>query len=94
MEVRELQGKTIEELFALSEELELNNNKHSGRDDVLRAIMSHVAKTNELHFSAGVLELLTEKIRDSRDRGDLASEQVAALQELIDVVKTRLSKME
>ena len=44
--------------------------------------------------SAGVLELLTEKIRDSRDRGDLASEQVAALQELIDVVKTRLSKME
>ncbi len=50
MEVRELQGRTIEELFALSEELGLNNNKHSGRDDVLRGIMSHVAKAGELRF--------------------------------------------
>ncbi len=57
MEVRELQGKTIEELFELSEELELKNNKHAGRDDLLRAIMAHVAKSNELRFSDGVLEL-------------------------------------
>jgi len=57
MEVRELQGKTIEELFALAEELEIKNGKHAGRDDVLRAIMAHVAKKGELQFAEGVLEL-------------------------------------
>ena len=57
MEVRELQGRTIEELFALAEELEIKNSKHAGRDDVLRAIMANVAKKGELQFSEGVLEL-------------------------------------
>ncbi len=57
MEVRELQGKTIEELSALAEQLELKNNRHADRDDLLRSIMSHVAKKNELTFSEGVLEL-------------------------------------
>jgi transcription termination factor Rho len=57
MEVRELQGKTIEELSALAEQLELKSNRHADRDDLLRSIMSHVAKKNELTFSEGVLEL-------------------------------------
>jgi transcription termination factor Rho len=57
VEVRELQGKTLEELSALADQLELKNSKHADRDDLLRAIMSHVAKANELRFSEGVLEL-------------------------------------
>ena len=57
MEVRDLQGKTIDELFELAEKLELKNNKHASSDDVLRSIMAHVAKSGELRFSEGVLEL-------------------------------------
>jgi len=57
MEVRDLQGKTIDELFELAEKLELKNNKHASGDDVLRSIMAHVAKSGELRFSEGVLEL-------------------------------------
>ena len=57
MEVRDLQGKTIDELFELAEKLELRNNKHASSDDVLRTIMAHVAKAGELRFSEGVLEL-------------------------------------
>ncbi len=57
MEVRELQDKTLEELYTISEGFELKNHKHAGRDDLLRAIMAHVAKTDELRFTDGVLEL-------------------------------------
>jgi len=57
MELRELQDKTIDELYALAAELELKNNRQHGKDDLLRAIMAHVAKTNELRFNEGVLEL-------------------------------------
>jgi len=57
MELRELQDKTIDELYALAAELELKNNRQSGKDDLLRSIMAHVAKSNELTFNDGVLEL-------------------------------------
>ncbi|HDS29350.1 MAG TPA: transcription termination factor Rho, partial [Candidatus Acetothermia bacterium] len=73
MEVRELQGKTLEELSALADQLELKNSKHADRDDLLRAIMSHVAKANELRFSEGVLELHSDGYGFLRGKTSLPS---------------------
>jgi transcription termination factor Rho len=57
MEVRELRDKTIDELLELSEGLGLRNNRQSGKDDLLRQVMAHLAKAHELHFTDGILEL-------------------------------------
>ena len=57
MEVRELREKTIDELLELSEALGLRNNKQSGKDELLRQVMTHQAKAHELHFTGGILEL-------------------------------------
>jgi len=57
MEVRELREKTIDELLGLTERLELKNNKQSGKDDLLRQVMSHLARAHELRFTDGILEL-------------------------------------
>ena len=57
MEVRELREKTIDELLELTERLELKNNKQSGKDDLLRQVMTHQARAHELHFTDGILEL-------------------------------------
>jgi len=57
MEVRELREKTIDELLECADGLGLKNNKQSGRDDLLRLVMAHVAKGHQLHFTDGILEL-------------------------------------
>ena len=56
MEVRDLRRQSLDELIALTQQLELKNNKHSGRDDFLRSVMSHVAKNGVLRFTDGILE--------------------------------------
>ncbi len=57
MEVRELRAKTIDELLELTQQLELKNNKQAGKDDLLRQVMAHLARAQELHFTDGILEL-------------------------------------
>ncbi len=57
MEVRELRERTIDELFEVAERLELRNNRQSGKDDLLRLVMTHLARVHELHFTDGILEL-------------------------------------
>jgi transcription termination factor Rho len=56
-DVRELREKTIDELLGMVEDLGLKNNRQAGKDDLLRAVMSHLAKGRELRFSDGILEL-------------------------------------
>ena len=43
MEVRDLRKKSLDELIALAEQLELKNHKHSGRDDFLRSPESGIS---------------------------------------------------
>jgi len=57
MEVRELRERTIDELLEVAERLELRNNRQSGKDDLLRLVMTHLARVHELHFTDGILEL-------------------------------------
>jgi len=57
MDIRDLREKSLDELLELTQQLELKNNKHSGKDDVLRTVMAHVAKAKELSFTDGVLEV-------------------------------------
>ncbi len=57
MEVAELRSRTIDELFALGEELQIRNSKHSSKDELLRSIMAHLARERDLRFTDGVLEV-------------------------------------
>jgi len=56
-EVRELREKAIDELLEMVNQLGLKNNRQAGRDDLLRAVMGHLAKAHELRFTDGILEL-------------------------------------
>lgn len=56
MEVRDIRRKGIDELFDLAEELGVQNSKQSSKDDLLRYIMAHMARKNELRFTNGILE--------------------------------------
>jgi len=57
MEVKELRDKTIDELFAMAEELQIKNSRHAGKDDLLRGLMAHMAREKNLRFSNGILEV-------------------------------------
>jgi len=56
-EVGELRDKTIDELLEMVQELGLKNNRQAGKDDLLRVVMSHLAKARELRLTDGILEL-------------------------------------
>jgi len=56
MEVRDIRKKGIDELFDLAGKLGVKNSKQSSKDDLLRHIMTHVARKNELRFTNGILE--------------------------------------
>jgi len=56
-EVGELREKTIDELLEMVQELGLKNNRQASRDDLLRAVMSHLAKGHDLRLTNGILEL-------------------------------------
>jgi transcription termination factor Rho len=57
MEVKALRDRTIDELLAMAEELQIKNSRQSGKDDLLRGIMAHMAREKELRFSDGILEV-------------------------------------
>ena len=57
MDVQEVRNKTIEELFGLAKELGVKNSKHSTKEDMIRVVMAHVAKNEELRFENGILEV-------------------------------------
>jgi len=57
MEVKELRDKTIDELFAMAEELQIKNSRHAGKDEILRSLMAHMAREKNLRFSDGILEV-------------------------------------
>jgi len=57
MEIAELRSRTIDELFAMGEELQIKNSKHSSKDELLRSIMAHLARERNLRFTDGVLEV-------------------------------------
>ena len=57
MEVQEIRNKKIGELFELAKELGVKNSKQAGKDDLIRVIMAHIAKTDELRFTNGILEV-------------------------------------
>ncbi len=57
MELRELRGKTIDELEAYAEELGVKNSKLVGKEDLLRGVMIQLSKAKDLRFTDGILEL-------------------------------------
>ena len=57
MEVKALRDMTIDELLELAARLEVRNSKQAGKDDLLRNLMAHLAKANELHYTNGILEV-------------------------------------
>ncbi len=57
MEVKELRRMKIEELFELAEELGIKNSRHGSKDDVLRQVMTYLAREKELRFKDGILEV-------------------------------------
>ena len=57
MDVQEVRNKPIDELFELAKELGIKNSKHSTKEDMIRVVMAHVAKNDELRFENGVLEV-------------------------------------
>jgi len=57
MEVKALRDRTIDELLVMAEELQIKNSRQSGKDDLLRGIMAHMAREKELRFTDGILEV-------------------------------------
>jgi len=57
VEVKALRDMTIDELLELAARLEVRNSKQAGKDDLLRNLMAHLAKANELHYTNGILEV-------------------------------------
>ena len=57
MEVKELRDKKIDELVVLADELQVKNSRQSGKDDLLRGIMAHMAREKDLRFTNGILEV-------------------------------------
>jgi len=67
MELTELRALKIEQLQQLGQEREIGNATQLNKDDLLRAIMSVLAKKNELTFDAGILEILPDGYGFLRD---------------------------
>jgi len=57
MDIREIVGLKLDELTPLAEEYSLKNIKHAGRDDLIRQLMTCLAKKSELNYTNGILEL-------------------------------------
>jgi transcription termination factor Rho len=57
MEVRELREKTIDELLDLAQAMEIKNSRQAGKDELLRQVMIQLAKTSDLRFTDGILEV-------------------------------------
>ena len=57
MDIRELGDLKLDGLVALGDELGLKNTKQLSRDDLLRNVMSCLAKKSELFYTNGILEL-------------------------------------
>jgi len=57
MELKELRDLKIDDLLRLTEEFQLKNRKHAGRDELLRDIMAHKAREKDLTFTDGILEV-------------------------------------
>lgn len=60
MELSQLRTHNIEELQTLAKSFKLRNGSQLGKDDLRRAIMLHLAKTNDLHLDDGLLEILPD----------------------------------
>ncbi len=57
MEVRELRGLKIEQLEEYGEKLGIVDARQISRDDLMRGVMSELAKAKDLQFTDGILEL-------------------------------------
>ncbi len=57
MEVRELRALKIEQLEEYGEKLGVADAKQISRDDLMRGVMSELAKAKDLQFTDGILEL-------------------------------------
>jgi transcription termination factor Rho len=57
MEVRELRGLKIEQLEEYGEKLGIADARQISRDDLMRGVMSELAKAKDLQFTDGILEL-------------------------------------
>lgn len=57
MEVKALRDRTIDELLVMAEELHIKNAKQAGKDELLRGLMAHMARENDLRFTNGILEV-------------------------------------
>jgi transcription termination factor Rho len=57
VEVKELRDRTLDELFAMADELQIKNSRHAGKDELLRGIMAHMAREKNLRFDKGILEV-------------------------------------
>jgi transcription termination factor Rho len=67
MELSELRALSIQQLQELGQEKDINNAAQMGKDDLVRAIMSVLAKKNDLTFDSGILEVLPDGYGFLRD---------------------------
>ncbi|MBN1858677.1 transcription termination factor Rho [Candidatus Bipolaricaulota bacterium] len=67
MELTLLQKMNIEQLLELAQEKKIKNAKQLPKQDLVRGIMAHLARTGELRTELGVLELLPDGYGFLRD---------------------------
>jgi len=60
MEVNELTLMDIDSLQKLADEVGIQNGNHMGKRELVRAVMEHFAKQNDLYFENGILEILPD----------------------------------
>ncbi|MCD5416454.1 transcription termination factor Rho [Candidatus Bipolaricaulota bacterium] len=60
MKLAELHANTIDSLQEIADGMKVRNGMHLAKEDLLRAIMIHLAKDSDLKVSAGVLEILPD----------------------------------
>ena len=60
MELKELRAEKIDSLQKIAKDLKIKNGMQLGKEDLLRSIMVHLAKENDLRFSDGPLEILPD----------------------------------